>query len=157
MRCMTLPGTSSRTLWPTFRAWLSRRQGRIGCALRGAMVAAYRHAEGLGWLRDSYIGEGQISYAGPGAVARGRLALELWRNGCALIGVQTPGTTLRPDRRRIPILGPNCRPVRRAPRGAGPGSRPNRQPRRGCPDRQRGGVALPQWSGQRRRGDEIRA
>src|SRR6185295_6052479 len=28
---------------------------------------------------DSYIGEGQISYAGPGALARGRLALEIVR------------------------------------------------------------------------------
>jgi hypothetical protein len=27
--------------------------------------------------RDGFIGEGQISYAGPGAVARGRLALQL--------------------------------------------------------------------------------
>ena len=30
----------------------------------------------IGYL-DSYIGEGQISYAGPGAVARGRLALDI--------------------------------------------------------------------------------
>ena len=34
-----------------------------------------RDPEGLGRLRDGFIGEGQISYAGPGAVARGRLAL----------------------------------------------------------------------------------
>ncbi|GJD49927.1 hypothetical protein OPKNFCMD_2663 [Methylobacterium crusticola] len=38
---------------------------------------------------DSYIGEGQISYAGPGAVARGRLALEIVRERLALTGVAT--------------------------------------------------------------------
>jgi hypothetical protein len=44
---------------------------------------------------DSYVGEGQISYAGPGAVARGRLALEIVRARLAIIGVQT--TELRFD------------------------------------------------------------
>lgn len=44
---------------------------------------------------DSYIGEGQISYAGPGAVARGRLALEIVRERLKLTGVQT--TELRFD------------------------------------------------------------
>jgi hypothetical protein len=38
---------------------------------------------------DSYVGEGQISYAGPGAVARGRLALEIVRERLAIIGVKT--------------------------------------------------------------------
>lgn len=38
---------------------------------------------------DSYIGEGQISYAGPGAVARGRLALEIVRERLQLTGVRT--------------------------------------------------------------------
>jgi Acyclic terpene utilisation family protein AtuA len=38
---------------------------------------------------DSYVGEGQISYAGPGAVARGRLALEIVRERLAIIGVRT--------------------------------------------------------------------
>ena len=37
---------------------------------------------------DSYVGEGQISYAGPGAVARGRLALEIVEERLRLIGVQ---------------------------------------------------------------------
>jgi hypothetical protein len=41
---------------------------------------------------DSYIGEGQISYAGPGAEARGRLALEIVRERMALTGVQTSET-----------------------------------------------------------------
>jgi hypothetical protein len=36
---------------------------------------------------DSYIGEGQISYAGPGAVARGQLALDIVRERLALTGV----------------------------------------------------------------------
>jgi len=37
---------------------------------------------------DSYIGEGQISYGGPGAVARGKLALEIVRERLKLAGVQ---------------------------------------------------------------------
>ncbi|WP_022723139.1 acyclic terpene utilization AtuA family protein [Rhodopseudomonas sp. B29] len=37
---------------------------------------------------DSYVGEGQISYAGPGAVARGRLALDIVRERLALVGVK---------------------------------------------------------------------
>src|SRR4051795_3176247 len=38
---------------------------------------------------DSYIGEGQISYAGPGALARGRLALEIVRERLKLTGLQS--------------------------------------------------------------------
>ncbi|MEE7493870.1 acyclic terpene utilization AtuA family protein [Methylobacterium oryzae] len=38
---------------------------------------------------DSYIGEGQISYAGPGALDRGRLALAVVRERLALTGVAT--------------------------------------------------------------------
>src|SRR3954469_20368145 len=40
----------------------------------------------VGYL-DGYIGEGQISYAGPGALARGRLALEIVRERLQLTGV----------------------------------------------------------------------
>ncbi|MGJ5042337.1 MULTISPECIES: acyclic terpene utilization AtuA family protein [unclassified Bradyrhizobium] len=40
----------------------------------------------VGYL-DSYVGEGQISYAGPGAVTRGRLALDVVRERLALTGV----------------------------------------------------------------------
>jgi len=36
---------------------------------------------------DGYIGEGQISYGGPGAVARGRLALEIVRERLVITGV----------------------------------------------------------------------
>ncbi len=45
----------------------------------------------VGYL-DGFIGEGQISYAGPGAPARGRLALEIVRERLALTGVQTAET-----------------------------------------------------------------
>jgi len=38
---------------------------------------------------DGFIGEGQVSYAGPGAVARARLALDIVRKRLALTGVQT--------------------------------------------------------------------
>jgi Acyclic terpene utilisation family protein AtuA len=41
----------------------------------------------LGYV-DSCVGEGQISYAGPGAVARGELALAIVRERLALIGVE---------------------------------------------------------------------
>jgi hypothetical protein len=42
----------------------------------------------VGYL-DGFIGEGQISYAGPGAVARGRLALEIVRERLQLTGVDS--------------------------------------------------------------------
>jgi len=38
---------------------------------------------------DGYIGDGQISYGGPGALARARLALDIVRERLALTGVQT--------------------------------------------------------------------
>jgi hypothetical protein len=38
---------------------------------------------------DSFIGEGQISYAGPGALARGKLALDVVRERLKLTGVAT--------------------------------------------------------------------
>jgi hypothetical protein len=44
---------------------------------------------------DSYIGEGQISYAGPNAVARGRLALDIVRERLEITGVRA--TELRFD------------------------------------------------------------
>jgi hypothetical protein len=48
----------------------------------------------VGYL-DGYIGEGQISYAGPGAVARGRLAIEIVRERLLLTEVAV--TELRCD------------------------------------------------------------
>ena len=54
---------------------------------------------------DSYVGEGQISYAGPGAVARGRLALEIVAERLRLTGVRT--NELRLDLIGVDsILGP---------------------------------------------------
>ena len=47
---------------------------------------------------DSWIGEGQISYGGPGAVARGKLALEIVRERLTLTGVQV-------DEIRCDLLG----------------------------------------------------
>jgi Acyclic terpene utilisation family protein AtuA len=41
----------------------------------------------IGYI-DSYVGEGQISYAGPGALQRGRLALDIVRERLDLTGVQ---------------------------------------------------------------------
>jgi hypothetical protein len=48
--------------------------------------------------RDGYIGEGQISYAGPGAVARGRLALEIVAERLRLTGVRCRET-------RVDLIG----------------------------------------------------
>lgn len=45
--------------------------------------------------RDSFVGEGQISYAGPGAVARGRLAQAIVEERLTLTGVKT--TELRTE------------------------------------------------------------
>jgi hypothetical protein len=42
----------------------------------------------VGYL-DGFIGEGQISYAGPGALARGKLALEIVRERLKLTGIAT--------------------------------------------------------------------
>ena len=47
---------------------------------------------------DGYIGEGQISYAGPGALARARLALEIVRERLELSGVQS-------DELRFDLIG----------------------------------------------------
>ena len=44
----------------------------------------------VGYL-DGYVGEGEISYAGPNAVARGRLALDLVRERLKLIGGPADG------------------------------------------------------------------
>ncbi|MFJ3044864.1 acyclic terpene utilization AtuA family protein [Herbaspirillum chlorophenolicum] len=51
--------------------------------------------------RDSFIGEGQISYAGPGAQARAQLALDIVRERLQLTGVQT-------DELRFDLIGINA-------------------------------------------------
>lgn len=50
---------------------------------------------------DSYIGEGQISYAGPGAVARGQLALDIVAERLKLTGVKL-------DEVRYDLIGVNA-------------------------------------------------
>lgn len=58
----------------------------------------------VGYL-DSFVGEGQISYAGPGAVARGRLALEIVAERLRLTGL--PVSELRCELIGVDsILGP---------------------------------------------------
>ena len=57
----------------------SRRSRPIACAsAAGAAPRTETLKVSVGYV-DSFIGEGQISYAGPGALARGRLALEIVR------------------------------------------------------------------------------
>ena len=58
-----------------------RVSGGAGAAKTGLLKVS------LGYV-DSYIGEGQISYAGPGAVNRGRLALDIVRERLELMGVK---------------------------------------------------------------------
>jgi hypothetical protein len=50
--------------------------------------------------RDGFIGEGQISYAGPGARARGELALPCWSAACSAWGWADAGAPRRTDRRQ---------------------------------------------------------
>jgi hypothetical protein len=50
---------------------------------------------------DSYIGEGQMSYGGPGALARGTLALEIVRQRLELCGVQM-------NEQRFDLIGVNA-------------------------------------------------
>ena len=58
--------------------------------LRGASGAPRpSHLKATLGYRDGFIGEGQISYAGPGAVARGRLALQLLEHRIDRLGWRT--------------------------------------------------------------------
>lgn len=50
--------------------------------------------------QDGFIGEGEISYAGPGAVARGKLALEIVKERFALCGFE-------PEEVRYDLIGVN--------------------------------------------------
>ena len=61
--------------------------------------------------RDGYIGEGQISYAGPGAVARARLALRIVEERLRLTGVRC--REMRFELIGVDALhGPPCLPAR---------------------------------------------
>jgi hypothetical protein len=62
-----------------------RVQGGRGTPRTGTLKVS------VGYI-DSYIGEGQISYAGPGARERGRLALNIVRERLSLTRVQTTET-----------------------------------------------------------------
>ena len=59
-----------------------RVSGGRGSKRTGTLKVSVGYVEG-------FIGEGQISYAGPGALARGRLALEIVRERLKLTGVST--------------------------------------------------------------------
>jgi hypothetical protein len=61
-------------------------------------------------ILDSFVGEGQISYAGPGALARARLALEIVRERLSLTGVQT--TETRFDLIGVDAIRPGAEPAR---------------------------------------------
>lgn len=63
---------------------------------------------------DGFSGEGQISYAGPGAVARGRLALDIVRGRLALTGV--PVEDLRLDLIGVDAMDRTGRPFDHEPR-----------------------------------------
>jgi Acyclic terpene utilisation family protein AtuA len=58
-----------------------RITGASGAAKTGLLKVS------VGYV-DSFVGEGQISYAGPGAAARGRLALDIVRERLKLTGVR---------------------------------------------------------------------
>jgi hypothetical protein len=75
-----------------------RVEGGDGTARTGSLKVS------VGYI-DGYVGEGQISYAGPGALARGRLALEIVAERLKLTGV--PCREIRCDLIGVDaILGP---------------------------------------------------
>ena len=81
---------------------------------------------------DSYAGEGQISYAGPNAVARARLALDIVHERLALTGVRT--TETRFDLIGIDSLHGEAREQGRRPLmkyGFASSAAPTASPRRG--------------------------
>lgn len=66
----------------------------------------------VGYL-DRFIGEGQISYTGPGAKARGKLALDIVRERLKLTGVKTSET-------RFEMIGVNAVRMTGEPEGSDP-------------------------------------
>lgn len=105
-----LPGTGGRLDAATCKEQLLYEILDPGAYLQADVVADFRNVRivetGPDWVRvsggtgrtrpdtlkvsisydDGYAGEGQISYAGPGAVARGELALEIVRDRLRLTG-----------------------------------------------------------------------
>ena len=105
---------------------------------------------------DGYIGEGQISYGGAGAVARARLARDIVLERLELAGV-------RYDEIRTELIGVDALHGQNIPRDTGEpyevrlrvaGRTPH--PGRGPPDRQRGGDSLHQRACRGRRSGESR-
>lgn len=64
---------------------IGKDQVRVSGGTGGAKTGLLKVS--LGYV-DSYIGEGQISYAGPGAVNRGRLALDIVKERLEFMGVK---------------------------------------------------------------------
>jgi hypothetical protein len=83
-----------------------RVQGGRGAPRTGTLKVS------VGYI-DSYIGEGQISYAGPGALERGQLALNVVRERLSLTGVETTET-------RFDIIGVDSLHGATLPRGREP-------------------------------------
>ena len=87
----TIPPAISNRMWsltsPVSR-W--KKLARIAShVMRRKRSAEARRVEvSVGYI-DSYVGEGQISYAGPGALERGRLAIEIVQERLSLCGVET--------------------------------------------------------------------
>ena len=64
---------------------IGKDQVRVSGGTGGAKTGLLKVS--LGYV-DSYIGEGQISYAGPGAVNRGQLALDIVKERLEFMGVK---------------------------------------------------------------------
>jgi Acyclic terpene utilisation family protein AtuA len=83
-----------------------RVQGGRGAPRTGTLKVS------VGYI-DGYMGEGQISYAGPGALERGRLALNVVRERLSLTGVRTTET-------RFDVIGVDSLHGATLPRGREP-------------------------------------
>ena len=104
--------------------------------------------------REGFIGEGQISYAGPDAVARGRLALEVVARRLELAGVAAG--EIRCDLIGYDaILGPRATAAASHPSEVRAGGGPDVHAAGRRPHRQRGGGALHQRPRRRGRRDEV--
>ena len=107
---------------------------------------------------DGWTGEGQISYAGPGAEARGRLALDVVRARLEAVGPALGET-------RAELIGVDSagfgtgEGAGAAPPARGPGAlrRPVRVARGRDEGRRRGGEPVPERPGRRRRRHRLRS